>query len=230
MISISSPDTITHGIPTTITGTDLQLVSLVSLKQGFTDLLQSPDSLGGSTIDFTPYIGEASGYGPLGAEDFIPYTTLNLSIGTTPYQAYLEIDDLTETATNNVDNIPPSGLQVFQGMSSLINTTKGEGFGSSNIIEVEDNMQLTLPEQVDGVSIVVNPDTWEYAIDKLELPEGNSIAFDASYYSPSTMKESKVLFTIVAPSSSQDSESKSPTSIVTTYTTIISSTFTSTIG
>ena len=104
------------------------------------------------------------------------------------------------TASRNVTNVAAGAVQTFQVMAAGVNTTAGEGLGGSDLVVIEDNHQVTVPLVVDGVTITIGADTLDYQLDQTEMAAaGNSITFDAFYYSPSTEKSSKIAVTVTAP-------------------------------
>ena len=106
------------------------------------------------------------------------------------------------TASRNVTNVAAGAVQTFQVMEAGVNTTAGEGLGGSDLVVIEDNHQVTVPLVVSGVTITIGADTLDYQLDQTEMGlAGNSITFDAFYYSPSTEQSSKIAVTVTATAS-----------------------------
>ena len=105
------------------------------------------------------------------------------------------------TASRNVTNVAAGAVQTFQVMEAGVNKTAGEGLGGSDLVLIEDNHQVTVPLVVDGVTLTIGADTLDYQLDQTEMAAaGNSITFDAVYYSPTEQQSSKIAVTITAPS------------------------------
>ena len=107
---------------------------------------------------------------------------------------------VSSTASRNVTNVAAGSVQTFQVMAAGVNTTVGEGLGGSDLVVIEDNHQVTVPLVVSGVTITIDSDTLDYQLDQTEMAAaGNSITFDAVYYSPTTEQSSKIAVTVTAP-------------------------------
>jgi len=96
-LSLTAPDTVTHGTATTATGVALNTVTTMNIKldDDSVTLAQSP-TLGGATLPFTPDIGQPTVAGGATAVSALPETGtgVTLSSGTTAYQNVLEVSDV----------------------------------------------------------------------------------------------------------------------------------------
>ena len=201
-LSLAAPDTVTHGTATTATGDLLSTVNVttgMTLEYGTVAIAQTA-VLDGDDLDFTPDVGVPTAYGTLNAVDSLPLTPDSASTGYTPYQVTLDVTDGTASDSRNVTNIAAGSVQTFQVMAAGVNTTAGEGLGGSDLVVIEDNHQVTVPLVVDGVTLTIDPDTLDYQLDQTEMAAaGDSITFDAVYYSPTEQQSSKIAVTVTAP-------------------------------
>ena len=200
-VSLTAPDTVTHGVATTATGGLLSTVTGMTLEYGTVAIAQT-SVLNVADLDFTPDIGVPTLFGTVNAVDSLPLTPDSASAGTTPYQVTLDVTDGVTPASRNVTNVAAGSVQTFQVMAAGVNTTVGEGLGGSDLVVIEDNHQVTVPLVVDGVTLTIDPDTLDYSTTQAALPAGTSITFDATYYSPSLEQSSKIAVTITAPGGS----------------------------
>ena len=196
--TLTAPDTVTHGVATTATGSELSTVTGMTLEYGTVALSQS-FALVGDDLDFTPDVGVPTAYGTGNAVDSLPLTPDHTSSGITPYQVTLDVTDGTASDSRNVTNVAAGAVQTFQVMAAGVNKTAGEGLGGSDLVVIEDNHQVTVPLVVDGVTLTIDPDTLDYSVTQAQLPAGSSITFDAVYYSPTEEQSSKIAVTITAP-------------------------------
>ena len=198
-LSLTAPDTVTHGVATTATGALLSTVNVttgMTLEYGTVAIAQTA-VLNVADLDFTPDVGVPTLYGSGNAVDSLPLTPDSASAGTTAYQVTLDVTDGVTPVSRNVTNIAAGAVQTFQVMAAGVNTTVGEGLGGSDLVAIEDNHQVTVPSAVNGVTITIDADTLDYQLDQTEMAAaGGSIAFDAFYYSPSTQQSSKIAVTI----------------------------------
>ena len=91
-ITLTAPDTVTHGTATTATGASLSTVTGMTLEYGTVAIAQT-SVLDGADLDFTPDVGVPTLYGPANAVASLPLTPDSASAGTTAYQVTLEITD-----------------------------------------------------------------------------------------------------------------------------------------
>ena len=91
-VSLTAPDTVTHGVATTATGASLSTVTGMTLEYGTVAIAQTA-VLDGNDLDFTPDVGVPTLYGSCNAVDSLPLTPDSASAGTTPYQVTLEVTD-----------------------------------------------------------------------------------------------------------------------------------------
>jgi hypothetical protein len=89
-VTLTAPDTVTHGTATTATGSELSTVTGMTLEYGTVALSQS-FTLVGDDLNFTPDVGVPTAYGTGNAVDSLPLTPDHTSTGYTPYQVTLEI-------------------------------------------------------------------------------------------------------------------------------------------
>ena len=200
--TLTAPDTVTHGVATTATGNLLSTVNVttgMTLEYGTVAIAQTA-VLDGDDLDFTPDVGVPTAYGTANAVDSLPLTPDSASTGYTPYQVTLDVTDGTASDSRNVTNIAAGSVQTFQVMAAGVNTTVGEGLGGSDLVLIENNHQVTVPLVVDGVTLTIDPDTLDYQLDQTEMAAaGDSITFDAVYYSPTEQQSSKIAVTVTAP-------------------------------
>tara|TARA_R110001632_G_scaffold90907_1_gene195093 strand:- start:54 stop:1106 length:1053 start_codon:yes stop_codon:yes gene_type:complete len=159
-------------------------------------LIVNKSGIEGQQIDFSgvsPTAGEIS----LDFED-LPGSSSSILGGLIIEEAV----PAASTASRNVTNVAAGAVQTFQVMEAGVNTTAGEGLGGSDLVVIEDNHQVTVPLVVSGVTITIGADTLNYQLDQTEMGlAGNSITFDAVYYSPSTQQSSKIAVTVTATAS-----------------------------
>lgn len=87
--------------------------------------------------------------------------------------------------TIDVTNIAPNDLQTFQGMTSLVDIVSENSFGLPIAAFIQDNVQLTIPNSVDGVDLVSNMDndSWVVSLDPTQMANaGGSITVEPLYY------------------------------------------------
>lgn len=200
-LSLDSPDTVTHGTATTATGDLLSTVNVttgMTLEYGTVAIAQTATFVD-PDLNFTPDVGVPTAYGTANAVDSLPLTPDSASTGYTPYQVTLDVTDGVTPVSRNVTNVAAGAVQTFQVMEAGVNKTAGEGLGGSDLVDIEDNHQVTVPSVVDGVTLTIDPDTLDYSVTQAALPAGSSITFDAVYYSPTLEQSSKIAVTITAP-------------------------------
>ena len=201
-VSLDTPDTVTHGVATTATGDQLSTVNVttgMTLEYGTVAIAQTATFVD-PDLNFTPDVGVPTLYGSGNAVASLPLTPDSASAETTAYQVTLDVTDGVTPASRPVTNIAAGSVQTFQVMAVGVNTTVGEGLGGSDLVDIEDNHQVTVPLVVDGVTLTIDPNTLDYLVTQTALPAGSSITFDAVYYSPSLEQSSKIAVTITAPS------------------------------
>ena len=94
-VTLTAPDTVTHGTATTATGASLSTVNVttgMTLEYGTVAIAQTA-VLDGNDLDFTPDVGVPTLYGSGNAVASLPLTPDSASAGTTAYQVTLEITD-----------------------------------------------------------------------------------------------------------------------------------------
>jgi hypothetical protein len=91
-LSLTAPDTVTHGVATTATGNLLSTVTGMTLEQGTVAIAQTATFVD-PDLNFTPDVGVPTAYGPGNAVASLPLTPDSASAGTTPYQVTLEVTD-----------------------------------------------------------------------------------------------------------------------------------------
>tara|TARA_R110001632_G_scaffold90907_1_gene195095 strand:- start:1969 stop:2823 length:855 start_codon:yes stop_codon:yes gene_type:complete len=94
-LSLTAPDTVTHGVATTATGDLLSTVNVttgMTLEYGTVAIAQTA-VLNVDALDFTPDVGVPTLYGSGNAVASLPLTPDSASAGTTAYQVTLEITD-----------------------------------------------------------------------------------------------------------------------------------------
>tara|TARA_R110002153_G_scaffold20255_2_gene69009 strand:+ start:1048 stop:1860 length:813 start_codon:yes stop_codon:yes gene_type:complete len=94
-LSLTAPDTVTHGVATTATGNLLSTVNVttgMTLEYGTVAIAQTATFVD-PDLNFTPDVGVPTAYGPGNAVDSLPLTPDSASAGTTPYQVTLEVTD-----------------------------------------------------------------------------------------------------------------------------------------
>lgn len=132
-----------------------------------------------------------------------PFVEANATGSASWYGIWAVTEDITpttSTASRPVTNVAAGAVQTFQVMAAGVNKTAGEGLGGSDLVLIEDNHQVTVPLVVDGVTITIDSDTLDYQLDQTEMAAaGNSITFDAVYYSPAEEQASKIAVTVTAP-------------------------------
>ena len=94
-VSLTAPDTVTHGVATTATGASLSTVNVttgMTLEYGTVAIAQTATFVD-PDLNFTPDVGVPTLYGSGNAVDSLPLTPDSASAGTTAYQVTLEITD-----------------------------------------------------------------------------------------------------------------------------------------
>ena len=94
-VSLTAPDTVTHGVATTATGASLSTVNVttgMTLEYGTVAIAQTA-VLNVADLDFTPEVGVPTLYGSGNAVASLPLTPDYTSTGYTAYQVTLEITD-----------------------------------------------------------------------------------------------------------------------------------------
>ena len=94
-LSLTAPDTVTHGVATTATGNQLSTVNVttgMTLEYGTVAIAQTATFVD-PDLNFTPDVGVPTAYGPGNAVASLPLTPDSASAGTTPYQVTLEVTD-----------------------------------------------------------------------------------------------------------------------------------------
>ena len=94
-VSLTAPDTVTHGVATTATGASLSTVNVttgMTLEYGTVAIAQTATYVD-PDLNFTPDVGVPTLYGTVNAVASLPLTPDSASAGTTAYQVTLEITD-----------------------------------------------------------------------------------------------------------------------------------------
>ena len=94
-VSLTAPDTVTHGVATTATGALLSTVNVttgMTLEYGTVAIAQTATYVD-PDLNFTPDVGVPTLYGTVNAVASLPLTPDSASAGTTAYQVTLEITD-----------------------------------------------------------------------------------------------------------------------------------------
>lgn len=203
-VTLTAPSTIEDGTPSTWTGTLLDTLAStgdVFLQETAIATGSVLQTYGTPTATTIPDVSNDIGQDELRDSG----TGSVLGIATT---ADIEASGAT-TAVHllSVDNgSDPEGtfptvistettIQTVQTMSGVAATGRGQGFFSIEIIPtVEDNHQCSIPKVVNGVTITLDA-SGDGSFTTLEAEmdaAGGLIAFDALYFTPSTLQWSKV--------------------------------------
>ena len=202
-LTITAPDTIQDGVPTTITGTELATATTVKLDvDGSAYLVDNTSNatLGGASIAWTP----ETNFGSISALPTIPFTDPILHNGAVAPQPRLLVSDGTDTETHSLANTTPAGYTTHMfGDVSGMNATAGSGaIGDTNYVAtLVDNFQFTTETTVSGVTLVFD-DLGNWTMDATSLANleiAGSVDFQWIYTMPDTGNTSSFVQTIYAP-------------------------------
>lgn len=201
--TITAPTTISDGVATTITGTDLATVTSGSLDVSGSNYLVDQTSnmtLGGATIPWTPETNQFS----TSALPTVPFTDPTLHTGASNPVVRLGVTDGVTPAYLNVSNPTPAGWQshMWNVVSGMDTTNTGAVAYSGYIANPVIDMQFYTQTTVDGVTLVFD-DNGNWSMDSTSyanLIAAGSVDFTYLYIMPDTGDVSGFILTISATS------------------------------